>query len=177
MGVARKEQTYTVEDIYDLPEGVRAELIDGQIYYMASPGTNHQRLVMSLAYQIQDYIKKNNGDCEVFPAPFAVFLRGDDRNYLEPDVTVVCDKDQLTEKGCKGAPDWVIEIVSPSSREMDYYRKLFLYRTAGVREYWIVDPDRNRITAYDFQRDGGGEYTLGEDVPVGIYEGLTINVI
>ncbi len=177
MGVARKEQTYTVEDIYDLPEGVRAELIDGQIYYMASPGTNHQRLVMSLAYQIQDYIKKNNGDCEVFPAPFAVFLRGDDRNYLEPDVTVVCDKDQLTEKGCKGVPDWVIEIVSPSSREMDYYRKLFLYRTAGVREYWIVDPDRNRITAYDFQRDGGGEYALGEDVPVGIYEGLTINVI
>lgn len=103
-------------------------------------------------------------------------MNEDNRNYLEPDIAVVCDRDKLTEKGCKGAPDWIVEIVSPSSREMDYYRKLFKYRAAGVREYWIVDPDRNRVTVYNFEQDGGGEYSLGDDVPVGVYEGFTVKV-
>ena len=75
-------------------------------------------------------------------APFAVFLNADDKNYVEPDISVICDKSKLTDKGCNGAPDWIIEIVSSGSRRMDYYTKLFKYRTAGVREYWIVDPDK-----------------------------------
>lgn len=92
----RKEEIYTIEDIYALPEGQRAELIDGKIYYMAPPNTRHQMLVMDLSYQIKDYIKRNNGECDVFPAPFAVFLNENDKNYVEPDISVICDKDKIT---------------------------------------------------------------------------------
>lgn len=172
----KKEEIYTIEDIYALPEGQRAELIDGKIYYMAPPNTRHQMLVMDLSYQIKDYIKRNNGECDVFPAPFAVFLNENDKNYVEPDISVICDKDKITEKGCQGAPDWILEIVSSSSRKMDYYTKLFKYRTAKVREYWVVDPDKNTVTVYDFVKDNMEEYSFGEDVPAGIYEGFTIKV-
>lgn len=84
--------TYTMDDIYALPDGERAELIDGKIYYMAPPNTKHQTLVMELSYQIKDYIKRNDGGCRVFPAPFAVSLNKDDKNYVEPDISVICDE-------------------------------------------------------------------------------------
>lgn len=176
MGAIRKEEFYTIDDIYSLPEGERAELIDGQIFYMAPPSTNHQRLVNYLNTEINLYIRKNNGEYEVFPAPFAVFLSENDRNYVEPDISVICDKKKLTDKGCQGAPDWIVEIVSPGSKQMDYYRKLFKYRTAGVREYWVADPDRELVTVYNFERDTMEEYPFGEEVPVGIYEGFSIKV-
>lgn len=176
MDALRKEEIYTIEDIYALPEGQRAELIDGRIYYMAPPNTRHQRLVSDLHYQIKDYIKRNNGECDVLPAPFAVFLNENDKNYVEPDISVICDKDKITEKGCQGAPDWIIEIVSASSRKMDYYTKLFKYRTAEVREYWVVDSDKNTVTVYDFENENMEEYSFGADVPVGIYEGFSIKV-
>lgn len=105
----RNEKIYTVDDIYDLPDGKRAELIDGKIYFMAPPNTKHQTLVMELFYQIKDYIKHKNGECEVFPAPFAVFLNENDKNYVEPDISVICDKNKITDKGCNGAPDWIVE--------------------------------------------------------------------
>ena len=135
-------------------------MIDGKIYYMAPPNTKHQRLVSDLHYQIKDFIRRNSGECEVFPAPFAVFLNENDKNYVEPDISVICNPDKLTEKGCFGAPDWIIEIVSSGSRRMDYFIKLFKYRTAGVREYWIVDPDRKRITVYDFESEDIKDYTF-----------------
>ena len=103
--------THTVEDIYALPDGQRAELIDGQIYNMAPPNTMHQRILMNLSGDIREYIKSRGGNCEIFPAPFAVFLNKDDRNYVEPDISIICDKDKLNDKGCNGAPDWIIEIV------------------------------------------------------------------
>lgn len=176
MGVIREEEIYTIDDIYSLPEGERAELIDGQIFYMAPPTTNHQRLVSDMHYQIKDYIRQNNGECEVFPAPFAVFLSENDRTYVEPDISVICDRNKISDKGCHGAPDWVIEIVSPNTKQMDYYKKLFKYRTAGVREYWVVDPDRKLVTVYNFERDTMEEYPFGEEVPAGIYEGFSIKV-
>ena len=176
MNVVRKEETYTIDDIYALPEGERAELIDGKIYYMAPPNTNHQRLVNYLSTEINIYIRNNKGSCEVFPAPFAVFLNENDSNYVEPDISVICDPSKLDDKGCHGAPDWIIEIVSPSSKQMDYYKKLFKYRTAGVREYWVVDPDRNIVTVYNFEVDTMIEYPFGEEVPVGIYEGFSIKI-
>lgn len=98
------------------------------------------------------------------------FLDENDRNYVEPDISVICDPDKLNDKGCSGAPDWIIEIVSPGSRRMDYFTKLFKYRTAGVREYWIVDPDRNRITVYDFESEDTQDYTFSSAVKTGIYE-------
>lgn len=96
---------------------------------------------------------------------------------MEPDISVVCDRNKLDEKGCNGAPDWIIEIVSPSSRLMDYYKKLFKYRTAGVREYWIVDPEKDRIMVYNFEFDTGEEYTFGVEIPVGIYKDFAINIV
>lgn len=106
-----QEQGYTIEDIYALPEGTRAELIDGKIYYMAPPNTKHQRISGFLHSKIYQYISNHNGTCETFTAPFAVFLSEDNKNYVEPDISVICDKNKLTDKGCVGAPDWIIEIV------------------------------------------------------------------
>lgn len=176
MNALKMEKVYTTADIYALPEGERAELIDGEIYYMAPPSTKHQRILNFINTEINMYIRKNNGECEVFPAPFAVFLNENDKNYVEPDISVICDKDKITDQGCNGAPDWIIEIVSPGSRKMDYYRKLFKYRTAGVREYWVVDPDKEITTVYHFELDNMEEYLFGEDVPVGIYEGFSIKL-
>lgn len=166
---------YTVEDIYNLPEGTRAELIDGQIYYMAPPSRKHQRITVELSTIINNYIKSQNGSCEVDIAPFAVFLNENSRNYVEPDISVICDPNKLNDKGCSGAPDWIIEIVSPGSRRMDYFTKLFKYRNAGVREYWIVDPDKNRIMVYNFETEDTGDYTFSDSVKAGIYNDFFIN--
>ncbi|MDE7478637.1 MAG: Uma2 family endonuclease [Lachnospiraceae bacterium] len=176
MDAARNTESYTIEDIYALPDGQRAELIDGQIYYMAPPSWKHQRISGYLHNEIYNYIKNNNGKCEALAAPFAVFLNEDDENYVEPDISVICDLSKLDDKGCHGAPDWVIEIVSPSSKPRDYMTKLFKYRTAGVREYWIVDPMKQRVTVYFFEKEEVEEYTFGEDISVGIYEDFVIKV-
>lgn len=176
MDALRKEDIYTIEDIYALPDGKRAELVDGKIYYMAPPSRTHQKISMYLSNDISDYIKKNHGQCEVYAAPFAVFLNKDNINYVEPDISVICDPSKLDEKGCHGAPDWIIEIVSPNSRKMDYYKKLFKYRTAGVREYWIVDIEKHVVMVYDFEHDNMEEYSFGAEIPVGIYEGFSIKV-
>lgn len=176
MEALRKEEIYTVDDIYALPEGERAELIDGKIYYMAPPSRVHQDIIFSLSRKIADYIDSKNGRCKVYLAPFAVFLNEDDKNYVEPDISIICDSNKLNDKGCVGAPDWIIEIVSPSSKQTDYYKKLFKYRTAGVREYWVADPDRKIVTVYNFEHDTMEEYPFGEEVPAGIYEGFSVKV-
>ena len=171
-----KQKTNTIEDIYALPDGERAELIDGRLYYMAPPTRSHQRVVLSLSRKIADYIDGNNGKCEVNVSPFAVYLNGDDKRYLEPDVFVVCDKDKLDDKGCHGAPDWVIEVVSPGSREMDYYIKLALYKEAGVRLYWLVDIERKTIVVYDLEHEAiPALYHFSDRVPVSIYSDFEID--
>ena len=134
MDVLKKQKMYTISDIYALPDGERAELIDGQIYNMAPPGRLHQKISWKLHQAIANYIDSRNGLCEVYAAPFAVFLNDDDINYVEPDLSVIGDLSKLDDKGCHGAPDWVIEIVSSDSRSRDYITKLFKYRTVGVRE-------------------------------------------
>ena len=175
MPLPQQDKEYTIADIYALSDGKRAELIDGQMYMMTPPSRRHQRITLELSTIINNYIKGNGGSCEVDIAPFAVFLNADDKNYVEPDISVICDADKLTDKGCTGAPDWIIEIVSPSSRRTDYYTKLFKYRTAGVREYWIVDPEKNRIMVYSFESDDTAEYTFSEVVKAGIYNDLEID--
>lgn len=102
-------------------------------------------------------------------------LNEDDLNYVEPDISVICSPSKLNDKGCAGAPDWIIEVVSPSSRRMDYFTKLFKYCTAGVREYWIVDPDRKRITVYDFESEDIKDYSFYDTVKASIYGDLYIN--
>ena len=170
-----QEKLYTIEDIYNLPEGTRAELIDGQIYYMAPPTRKHQQILLSLSRLIADYIDRKGGSCEVDIAPFAVFLNADDKNYVEPDISVICDRDKLNDRGCVGAPDWIIEVVSPGSRRMDYFTKLFKYKTAGVREYWLVDPDKNRILVYNFESEDTGDYSFTDSVQSGIYLDFSID--
>lgn len=173
----KQDHLYTLEDIYALPASTRAELIDGQIYHMAPPSTNHQRLLNYICTEINLYIRENNSQCEVFPAPFAVFLNKDNINYVEPDLSVVCSKDKLDEKGCNGAPDWIIEIVSPSSKSRDYMAKLFKYRTANVREYWIVDPEKQMITVYAFEKDEVEQYSFTEEVPSRIFSGFSLKMV
>ncbi|MDE5719043.1 MAG: Uma2 family endonuclease [Lachnospiraceae bacterium] len=165
-----EDRVYTVRDIEALPEGERAELIDGKMYMMAAPTLTHQDILMWLSARIWSYIEEHGGSCKVLPAPFAVYIKDDEHNYVEPDVVVVCDPDKLDEKGCHGAPDWVIEIVSPSSKTMDYIGKCALYEAAGVREYWIVDPKERNVAVYDFTHGVSRQYSFTERVKVGIYE-------
>ena len=172
-----KSNTYTIDDIYALPEGQRAELIDGQIYDMAPPSPMHQELVMELSATLRDYIKKNGGPCKVYPAPFALFLNEDDRNYVEPDISVICDSSKVDNRGYQGAPDFIIEIVSPSSQRMDYLTKLFKYRTAGVREYWIVNPLQRTVQVYSFEgTEDSTQYSFDDEITVTIYGDLKICV-
>ena len=170
--------TYTAEDYWNLPDGERAELIDGQLYAMASPSRTHQRIVGGIYFHIRAYIENHRGPCEVLAAPFAVNLNADDKTLVEPDVMVICDPKKSTEKQCMGAPDLVVEVVSPSSMRMDYVRKYDLYSAAGVREYWIVDPAKSMTTVYNFS-DGNLApviYPFSVPVPVGIYPDLSITV-
>ncbi|MCI8694297.1 MAG: Uma2 family endonuclease [Lachnospiraceae bacterium] len=125
MDAAGQLEYYTIDDIYNLPGGQRAELIDGELYMMAAPDS--------------------------------------------------FDRNKLTDEGCKGAPNWIIEIVSPSSRAMDYNKKLFKYRTAGVREYWIVDPMNRQIMVYHFEHDTFEQYSFSDKVKAGIYEDFEID--
>lgn len=167
---------YTVADIEALPEGERAELIDGEMIMMATPTLVHQDLLMWLSYMIKRYIMEHKGRCRVLPAPFAVYIKNDQYNYVEPDISVICDRDKLDNKGCHGAPDWAVEIVSPSCSRMDYVRKLALYSEAGVRIYWIVDPMRRNITVYDLEHDGASElHSFNERVKVDIYDDFEID--
>lgn len=172
-----QEQLYTINDIYALPEGQRAELIDGHIYMLAAPNRIHQDICFPLARRIADHIDLHKGSCRVYPAPFAVFLNADDLNYVEPDISVICDENKLTDKGCSGPPDWVVEIASPGTSTMDYGIKLFKYRTVGVREYWIVNPMTRTVNVFDFEHDRGtNQYRFDQEVPSCIYEDFVIRI-
>ena len=173
-----QEKNYTEEDYYNLPENVRAELINGQFYNISSPPSRiHQERLMELSGTIRNYIKTKGGPCRVYPDPFAIKLFHDRTNIVEPDISVICDKNKLIDKGCSGAPDWIIEIVSPSNPSHDYITKLSMYHDAGVREYWIVDPQNSEIHVYNME-DGTfttKTYSFHDTVKVGIYDDLSID--
>ena len=172
-----QNDTYTSEQYWNLPDGQRAELIDGRLYAMAPPSRIHQEIITGLVSAIHSHIKKNNGPCKVYPAPFAVNLDAEDKNWVEPDISIICDPDKLTDRGCEGAPDWIIEVTSPSDPQRDYGIKLFKYRTAGVRECWIVNPQKKTVMVYDFEQERhSNQYNFEDDIPVCIYGDLTINV-
>ncbi len=113
----------------------------------------------------------------MIPAPFAVFLNADEETYVEPDISILCDKNKLSDRGCEGAPDFIIEVVSPSSRRMDYNIKNGKYAEAGVREYWIVDPAKKRTTVYRYEEDAAPIiFSFDQAIQVGIYSDLSIVV-
>ena len=172
-----QERIYTSEDYWNLPEGQRAELIDGKLYAMAPPSRIHQKLIMELTSTIHNHIKSKSGSCEVYPAPFAVNLTANDKAWVEPDISVICDKDKLSDRGCEGAPDWIIEILSPGSIRTDCAIKLFKYRTAGVREYWIVNPIGKIVQTYIFDgEEDANIYPFDNEIPVYIFSGLIIKI-
>lgn len=172
-----KDNRYTSEDYWNLPEGTRAELIDGKFYDMAPPSRIHQEISYQLSRVIGNYIAEKGGSCKVYPAPFAVNLDADDKNWVEPDISVICDPNKLTDRGCSGAPDLIVEIVSPSSSKMDYGKKNALYSETGVREYWIVDPTKERVIVYRYEEDAAPTlYTFTQSITVGIYKDLSITV-
>ncbi len=178
MEALNKSGTYTAEDYFNTSEDDRIELIDGKFYAMASPSLLHQRLSMELSGRIWDYIRKKGGDCQVFAAPFDVWPDpDDDKTVVVPDISVICDKEKLWKRGCKGAPDWIIEIVSPTTASHDYIRKLNIFRKAGVRLYWIVDYASKAIVVTDFSKDDEDSvlYSFDDTVPVDIYEDLKID--
>lgn len=176
---APRHSTHTSEDYWSLPEGHRAELIGGTLYNMAPPSRRHQKLSSEIHHLLLSHIKARSGPCDAYYAPFAVNLAADDTTWVEPDILVVCDPSKLSDRGCEGAPDLVVEIASPSDRQRDYAVKMPLYWKAGVREYWIVDPDLGRTTVYPFETAGAVPvvYPFDIPVPVGIFGGdLTITV-
>ncbi len=173
-----QQKLYTEEDYYNLPEDVRAELIDGVlIYNQAAPSRMHQTILGELHTLINIYIKSKGGSCRVYPAPFAVKLKADRNTIVEPDISVICDRNKFTDRGCTGAPDWIIEIVSPNNSSHDYIRKLNLYEEAGVREYWIVDPIKKNVFVYYLEQEKFKveAYTFHEPIKVNIFEDFSIN--
>ena len=169
-------QTITLEEYESYPENERIEVFDGIIYNMSSPSQEHQMISMELSTLLNTYIKNKQGPCRVFYAPFDVKLSDKPLTIVQPDIMIVCDKNKLDGKRCNGAPDFIIEIVSPSNASDDYIRKLYYYKNAGVREYWIVDPRRKTVTVNYFEGDILSiPYTFYSTIKVNIYEDLLIN--
>ncbi|MBO4394975.1 MAG: Uma2 family endonuclease [Eubacterium sp.] len=169
-----RQGTYTIDDYLALPDDRRAELIDGVIYDMAAPTNLHQLITAEIHFQIMNYIRKKGGDCIPIISPSDVRLDGidDDRTMIQPDVYIVCDRDKVDKKRTNGAPDFVLEVLSPSTRKKDMTKKLQKYSDAGVREYWIIDPDDGRVITYDLEHDCRvAIYTFHDKVPVMIYDG------
>ena len=166
----KKQGEYTVEDYYALPDDMRVELIDGVFYDMASPTSIHQILALEISIQISLFIKERKGKCIPMLAPLDVQLDCDDRTMVQPDLLVVCDRSKVQKKVVYGAPDLVVEVLSPATRRKDMSIKLAKYTEAGVREYWLVDPDKKKILVYLLEEDDLPTiYGFRDQVPVGIF--------
>lgn len=171
----KRQGEYTIEDYYALPEGTRAELIDGLLYLMASPTIRHELIGKEICETISQYIKKNRGRCIVLDSPLDVHLFGDDRVVVQPDVLVICNQDKTRDGVMYGAPDLVVEVLSPSTGLYDRTLKLRKYRESGVRECWLIDQNRREVEVYLF-RDRNMDvlpvvYRFEDIVPVGIFDG------
>ena len=172
--------TYADYKDWELDPGVRYELIYGEAYALAAPSTYHQLILSELHRQIANYFVDK--PCKVFPAPFDVRLfyeedEGDD-TVVQPDISVVCDKEKLGKEGCHGAPDLIVEILSPSNTAIEMQRKYVLYREAGVREYWVIDPEHKALHCYRFSNGTifPRTYRATGTAEAGIFPGLTIEL-
>lgn len=176
MTAIKQPTILTIDDYEAYPDDQRIEVFEGIPYAMASPSIVHQRLSSRLSYLFNDYIFKKSGTCEVFTAPCDVKLSDDLLTIVQPDVMIVCNPDKLDKNRCNGAPDFVVEIVSPNNPSDDYIRKLYYYKNFGVKEYWIVDPQRQIVTVYNFEKEiFNDRFTFDDKVYVGIYEDLVID--
>lgn len=174
-GSSKKQGDYTLEDYLALPEERRVELIDGVFFEMYSPTVTHQLISSKILLSFSNYIHSNNGKCISTTAPCDVQLDCDDKTIVQPDVMIICDRNKLNRKRVFGAPDLIVEILSPSTRKKDIYLKTAKYANAGVKEYWLVDPDQKRVIVYIFETDDiPTVYSFHDKVPVGIFEGKCV---
>ncbi len=173
--VCKKPGEYTIDDYRALPDDQRVELIDGYFYDMAAPTTFHQLMAGELYRQIANFILDQGGKCTPFISPVDVQLDNDEKTMIQPDVVIVCNRDQIIRRNIVGAPDFVLEVVSPGTRRRDHITKLSKYAAAEVKEYWIVDPYQERILVYVFDSEIGPTiYPIDADIPVSIYDGKLV---
>ena len=171
--MAKKQGEYTLEDYYALPDERRVELIDGVLYDMSSPSYLHQKILGELYLQFEACAAAHGSECEVYLAPCDVRLDADNKTIIQPDLFIICKDFDRTARAYPGAPDFVVEILSPSTRSKDMTLKLMKYHNAGVREYWLVDPKNKIVICYTFSDpDYKPEiYPFDSEIPISISEG------
>jgi len=185
MPLLQEDGKYSYADYLTWPESERWEIIDGIAYMQAAPTPIHQEILGGLFAQFHNYL--SGKPCKVYPAPFCVRLMKDDeakdediKKVVEPDITIVCDKSKIDEKGCNGTPDLIVEIISPSSIKMDKLTKFNKYETAGVGEYWIVEPEGKLVSVFVLQADhryGRPEiFTEDDKIKVSIFPELVVDL-
>jgi Uma2 family endonuclease len=179
--VINSEQTYTYKDYLEWNDGKRWELIEGIPYNMSpAPTTAHQRIIRELSFALHSYLKGKT--CEIFSAPFDVRLFVSEKDeeintVVQPDLSIICDPNKIDEKGCKGSPDLIIEVLSPATARKDKWEKFHQYEKAGVKEYWIVDPTHKTVEIYTLLNEKYSQrkvYSSEDEIRVGIFDDLTI---
>lgn len=166
---------FTVADIDAIPEETRIEIIDGRVYYMGSPKVIHQKILGQMYIKISNHVEQKGGSCQALMAPLDVYLNCDDKTRIQPGIFVVCDKSKLHEDACYGTPGLIIEIISKSTRQRDYGIKMLKYRTAGVKEYWIIDPKQHNVTVTWFDDENHNcQYTFDEEITFHMYPDLNV---
>ena len=167
-----RQGEYTLEDYYALPEEQRVELINGVFYDMGTPASPHQIIGGDIYSQLLLFRNSRKGPCLPRMSPVDVQLDRNNRTMVQPDVIIVCDRSKITYKGIFGAPDFIVEILSPSTRKKDMTLKMSKYIDAGVREYWMIDPRTGQVVVYDFEHEQiPAIYTFKDKIPVGIWGG------
>ena len=173
----KQQGEFTVEDYFDLPGDLHVELIDGVLYYLNTPSSMHQLVASQMFYELETHIRENKGKCIPCFAPWGVQLVEDEDTVLQPDVFVVCQKDKIIKSQILGAPDLVVEVLSPSTKKKDTGIKYTKYKKGGVREYWMIDLEKEMITVCEFLQKEESRttiYGLGDKVPVGIFDGKCV---
>ncbi len=171
--VNKSSGEYEVRDYENLPEDIRVELIDGYFYEMEAPTKKHQVILQEILIQLTSQIRKNKGDCKVYMAPSDVQLDESNKTIVQPDLFILCNKDMIkNSRRTVGAPEFIIEVLSESTRKKDMTLKLNKYEACGVKEYWIIDPNKEYIIKYFFENMSlTNIYTFNDIVPLELYEG------
>lgn len=168
----KKQGEYTVDDYRALPDDQRMELIDGVLYDMETPTGVHQIIGGRIFTTLSNYIMGKKGRCIPLYSPIDVQLDCDDKTIVQPDVLVLCDRDKLTGNTIYGVPDFIAEVLSKSTRKKDMFLKLNKYMNAGVREYWMIDPEKQKVLVYDFEHDNYPViYGFDTVVPIAMFAG------
>lgn len=171
----KRQGEYTLEDYYNMPEDWRGELIDGFLYQFNAPSIPHQHYAAMMYHEVMKCKEEHDVPCWPFMSPAGVQLDRDDKTYLLPDFLIVCDPEKVIRRCVYGAPDFVAEVLSPSTRKRDRTLKALKYENAGVREYWMIDEEGGTVVVYDFEHDAPTRiYSIHDKVPIGISEGRCV---